>query len=111
VAGESTATSSLPTFASPPAVGGVQLVSDHRGESTTAAVLSTADGVRGQGQGVMHECLAVLVTVLLLALIVLAVFGGVPARATVGVSTLRWRRGLAPPWTVPSLAQLSVLRV
>jgi hypothetical protein len=107
----SASTSSMPALSSPSAAGPAVLVLAPHADGTTGAARATAGGVGGQDQGVMHECLAVLTAALLLALIVLAVFGGVPERATVGVSTLRWRWGRAPPWTVPSLAQLSVLRV
>lgn len=79
--------------------------------AATGATQVVAGGVGAQDHGVMHQCLAVLSTVLLLALVLLAVAAATPGRAGVSGGAPRWPWGRAPPWTVPSLAELSVLRV
>lgn len=72
--------------------------------------------VRADGSGdhaVMHACVFILaVGVAVLGLVVVAWIGfaGFVDSMT---STYRvvWRRNRAPPWTMPSLAKLSILRV
>lgn len=100
----------MPSVSSPGAAGPAELAGIHHEVSTTRP-MTAAVGVGAQGHGAMHECLAVLTTILLLAALVLAVAVATSAWATVGPAGVRWRWDRAPPWTVLSLAKLSVLRV
>lgn len=104
-------TPAVPSVSSPAGAGPVELVGIHHEGSTAGATQAAAVGVGAQDHGAMHECLAVLTAVLLLVVLVLAVAAATPERATVGGAGVRWQWGRAPPWTVPSLAKLSVLRV
>ncbi|WP_433199490.1 DUF6153 family protein [Nocardia sp. CA-107356] len=93
---------------------------DHQGTTTmakpadnaTAGSDCTDDGC-GNAHGGMHACVFIL-TAMALALMLVLLYWITLDRPGGGVSTPRqWRpvRERAPPWTVLSLAELSILRI
>ena len=67
----------------------------------------------GHGQhATMHECLAVLATAVLAVILMLLALGtNVTPPTRHRQRAARTSLGRAPPWTTPTLAELSVLRV